>query len=218
MKSEEEFFKAIKSGNKELVAELIEKNPNFVELRYDGHLSPVLLAMYYNEPDIANLLKENGTALDLFAAAAVGSRNVLLELLVHQPDGPNAVAPDGFQPLGLAAFFGNSEAVRLLIEKGADVNTASQNEMRVTPLHSAVAHRHLQIARLLLEHDANVNARQADDFTALHAAAQNGQLEMVKLLLEFGAETEARTRHGETPLGLAQRFDNVDVIELLQAN
>jgi ankyrin repeat protein len=218
MKSEEEFFKAIKSGNKELVAELIEKYPNFVELRYDGHLSPVLLAMYYNEPDIANLLKENGTALDLFAAAAVGSRNVLLELLVHQPDGPNAVAPDGFQPLGLAAFFGNSEAVRLLIEKGADVNTASQNEMHVTPLHSAVAHRHLQIARLLLEHDANVNARQADDFTALHAAAQNGQLEMVKLLLEFGADAEARTRHGETPVGLAQRFDNVDVIELLQAN
>ena len=72
------------------------------------------------------------------------------------------------------------------------------------PLHSAVAGGHLEIARALLEHEAQVNAAQAGGFTPLHGAAQNGQVEMVRLLLDYGADVNLRNKDGKTPLDLAR--------------
>src|SRR5439155_4037813 len=51
----------------------------------------------------------------------------------------NAWAEDGFQPLGLASFFGHVDTARVLVEGGADVNSASRNDFKVMPLHSACA-------------------------------------------------------------------------------
>jgi len=96
------------------------------------------------------------------------------------------------------------------------VNSPSDNSLHVMPLHSAAANRHLEIAPLLLEHDAMANAPQADDFTPLLAAAQNGQLEMVKLFLDYGADVRAASSGGQTPLDLALQSKNEDVILLLQ--
>jgi uncharacterized protein len=138
-------------------------------------------------------------------------------LLDASPELVNAVAGDGFQPLGLAAFFGQDEVVRLLLMRGAAVDSPSHNLMRVMPLHSAAANRHLEICRMLLENGAPVNATQADDFTPLHEAAQNGQLEMVRLLLDYGAEVNVRKTDSLTPLTLAVQYGHVEVVELLKA-
>ena len=85
-------------------------------------------------------------------------------ILKRKPKLLNEFAPDGFQPLGLAAFFGHTEVVRFLIESGADVDTPSRNGLKVTPLNSAAAGRHYEIAMLLLERGANPNMRQSGDF------------------------------------------------------
>jgi ankyrin repeat protein len=101
--------------------------------------------------------------LDVFEAAAVGRTERLRELLDEDPSLANAWAEDGFQPLGLASFFGHVDAVRLLLERGADVNSPSRNEMKVMPLHSAAATQHpgarYELAKLLLEHGADPNTR-----------------------------------------------------------
>src|SRR5207302_4805426 len=93
--------------------------------------------------------------LDVFEAAALGRTKRLRELLDKDPSLANAWAGDGFQPLGLASFFGHTDAVRVLVERGAEVNSASRNRMKVMPLHSAAAtgaaQARYEIAKLLLE-------------------------------------------------------------------
>jgi ankyrin repeat protein len=129
----------------------------------------------------------------VFEASAAGRAERVRELLDEDPSLANAWADDGFQPLGLASFFGHVEAARLLVERGAEVNSASRNDMKVMPLHSAVAtgdpDARYELAKFLLEHGADPNARQQDDYTPLMAAEHHGDERLRALLLEHGAET-----------------------------
>lgn len=217
MTQAEEFFEAIKTGDRAKVEQILATEPDLARATTANGLSALLLAAYYQEPAIAALLAGERNDLTIFEAATVGRARGVATLLDADSALLDAVAADGFTPLGLASFFGQPEVVDLLLARGANVNLASQNAMRVAPLHSAVAQRRIDIARQLLAHGANVNAVQADDFTPLHGAAQNGQAEMVALLLQCGADVNARQANGHTALTLARAVGADDVIALLVA-
>lgn len=216
MEEQDAFLTAIKHGDLPGVEKMLHKNPAVAEAITDDGVSPILLAMYYGEPEIARLIAGMGAALNIFEAAAMGDLDRIAELLQKDAAQVNAYAPDGFQPLGLAAFFGHLSVVEYLLIQGAEVNAASKNELNVMPLHSAAAGQHLQIARALLEQGANPNLRQAGDFTPMHSAAQNGQLEMILLLREFDADLSPKSTDGQTPLDLAQEKGHTQVIEILR--
>jgi ankyrin repeat protein len=154
-------------------------------------MSELLQAIYRGDQARTDELLAGDPELDVFEAAAVGRTDRLRELLDEDPSLANAWAEDGFQPLGLASFFGHVESARLLLERGADVNSASRNDFKVAPLHSAVAEKdpevRYELATLLLEHGADPNARQQDDFTPLMAANQHGDERLRALLVEHGA-------------------------------
>jgi uncharacterized protein len=154
-------------------------------------MSELLQAIYRGDTARAEELLADQPELDVFEAAAVGKTERLRELLDQDPSLANAWAEDGFQPLGLASFFGHVEAARLLVERGAEVNSASRNEMKVMPLHSAAAtpdpESRYELAKLLLEQGADPNARQQDEFTPLMAADQHRDERLGDLLLEHGA-------------------------------
>src|SRR5512133_2806200 len=153
-------------------------------------MSDVLQAIYRGDTGEAERLAA-GRELDVFEASALGRMERLRELLDEDPSLANAWAGDGFQPLGLASFFGHVDAARLLVERGAEVNSASRNDFKVMPLHSAAAtgdaNVRYELARLLLERGADPNARQQDDFTPLMAAEQHGDERLRALLVEHGA-------------------------------
>jgi ankyrin repeat protein len=153
-------------------------------------LSDILDAVYRGDRAQAEQLAE-GRDLDVFEAAALGRAERLRELLDGDGTLANAWAGDGFQPLGLASFFGNVDAARLLVERGAEVNSASRNDLKVMPLHSAVAtpdpKARYEIARLLLEAGAEPNAEQQDRFTPLMAADHHQDERLRALLVEHGA-------------------------------
>jgi len=154
-------------------------------------MSEVLQAVYQRDQARVDELLAREPELDVFEAAAVGRTERLRELLDDDPALANAWAEDGFQPLGLASFFGRVDAARLLVEHGAEVNSASRNDFKVMPLHSAAAtgdpEARYELAKLLLEHGADANARQQDDFTPLMAADQHGDERLRSLLVEHGA-------------------------------
>ena len=154
-------------------------------------MSELLQAMYRGDQARAAELLAANPELDVFEASAVGRAERLRELLDEDPSLANAWADDGFQPLGLASFFGHVEAARLLVERGAEVGSGSRNDMKVMPLHSAVAtgdpEARYELAKLLLEHGADPNACQQDDFTPLMAADQLGDDRLRELLVEHGA-------------------------------
>lgn len=153
-------------------------------------MSDVLQAIYRGDREEADRLAA-GKELDVFEASALGRTERVRDLLDADPALANAWAEDGFQPLGLASFFGQADAARLLVERGADVNSASRNTMKVMPLHSAAAAQdpgvRYEIAQLLLEAGADPNARQQDEYTPLMAADQHGDDRLRELLVAHGA-------------------------------
>jgi ankyrin repeat protein len=153
-------------------------------------MSDVLQAVYRGDREEAERLAA-GKELDVFEAAALGHAERVRELVDADPSLANAWAGDGFQPLGLASFFGHVETARLLVDRGAEVNSSSRNQMKVMPLHSAAAAQdpdvRYAIALLLLDAGADPNASQQDEYTPLMAADQHGDTRLRELLVEHGA-------------------------------
>ncbi|MBI4929092.1 MAG: ankyrin repeat domain-containing protein [Anaerolineae bacterium] len=216
MNPSDQLFQAILHGRTADVSQLLDQHAELINISTPSGVPAVLFAMYNDQPLIVKTFLEHGAQVDIFTASALGIMGKLRNLLEQQPGLANALSVDGYTPLGLAAFFGREDAVDLLLKYKAEVNMPAINPMRVMPLHSAAAGQHLNIARRLLEHGAQVNASQAGGFTALHAAAQNGQLEMVKILLEYGADPHALADDGSDALKYAQQSGEAGVIAAIK--
>jgi uncharacterized protein len=162
-------------------------------------------------------LVEADPSLAIFAAAIQGDTVAIETLLAANRPLVSAVSSDGWTPLHLAAHFGKQEAVRLLLNKGAEADARSTNAMQNTPLHAAAAGRAAEVATLLLDHGASVNARQNGGWTPLHAAAQNGDIELARTLVEAGADVNARAENRQSPLDLALTRGKQAMAEWLEA-
>jgi uncharacterized protein len=211
------FFKAIQTGDKDKVEHLLRKTPNLILTKDKNKLSPLMVALYQHEFEIADLLLERMIALTVYEAAATGKMAQLISNLARKPELVNAYSDDGFQPIGLAAYFGHKEAVEYLIKAGAELNSPSKNKMAVTPLQSAVAGRHGDVTRLLIEMGASPNVRERGGYTPLHTAARNGDVEIVRSLIFGGADLEARSDKEETPLDMALDAGHDEVAKLLNS-
>jgi uncharacterized protein len=141
----------------------------------------------------------------------------LEQLLSADPALVNAWSPDGFQPLQLAAFFGQRQAVELLLARRAEVDTQARHQFHVAALHAALAGPDHEIARLLVAAGADVNARQQGGVTPLHEAAQNGEIEFIRLLLEHGADPKAADDRGRTAVDFAREQSHSAIVEFLEA-
>ena len=158
-------------------------------------MSELLSALYRGENErVEQLLAEN-PELTIFEAAAFGRTARVRDLLDEGPSLANAFGDDGFQPLGLACFFGHVDTARLLVERGADPNTLARNEhIQTSALHAAAAGENkdadvrYELCKLLHEHGADVNMRQGSGHTAIDAARMNGDTQLERLLVEHGAQ------------------------------
>jgi ankyrin repeat protein len=180
-------------------------------------VSPILDALYHGRVEEAErLLAETGAEhLTIHEAAAMGAVARIAALLDDDPSAANAWSPDGFQPLGLAAFFGRREAVESLLARGGEVNTPARNSFKVAAIHAALAGPQPSIARLLVTAGADVNARQQGGVAPLHETAHSGNLELTQLLLDHGADPSALDDQGKTPAATAREHGHDAVANLL---
>ena len=121
-------------------------------------------------------------------------------------------------PLHQAAERGDVQAVRALLDQGAQVNEEGDpgdKWLHATALHWAAARGHLQVMELLLDRGADVNVTIGHNQTPLHWASGTGQLKAVQLLLERGAEINAKTAYGDTALHEAAKGGHQQVVRLL---
>ncbi|HZY40211.1 MAG TPA: ankyrin repeat domain-containing protein [Mucilaginibacter sp.] len=213
--STEKLEQYIAEANLEGLDAVLVADPSLAKTRTSHHVSLLMLSCYFKKPEVTNLLLRYLDEISLFEAAAAGKFDVVAHLVYQHPEAVNYYAEDGFTPLGLACYFGHYEIARYLILKGADVNLPSHNGFSVYPLHSAVAGNYTDLARMLIENNAQINVTQQAGATALHSAAQNGNVDLLILLLEHGADANIRMEGGKLPADLAREKGFVEIAEAL---
>ena len=176
-----------------------------------------MAAAYSGHAHLAELIAERvgAAGLSLFEAASTGQLAAVRARLEAGSEIDDH-SDDGYTALHFAAYFGRLEVARMLLERGADPNCVAQNASRVTPLHSAVAGRHRDLAGLLLALGSSANAVQQGGWSPLHAAAQNGDEAIVGLLLLRGADATRPADNGRTPVDLAVEGGHAALAELLR--
>ncbi|KAL5331220.1 hypothetical protein ACEPPN_000749 [Leptodophora sp. 'Broadleaf-Isolate-01'] len=116
-------------------------------------------------------------------------------------------------PLSYAAERGQEAVVRLLLEKGADVESKCNSNR--TPLSRAAENGQEAVVRLLLEKGADVESKSNSSQTPLSWAAARGEEAVVRLLLRKGADVESKCDFGQTPLSRAAENGQEAVVRLL---
>ena len=180
-------------GFHDLVEHLIAKHPQDVNADGGWYVRPLVAALAGEHFQTADLLRRNGADLD------VRDRS-------------------GLNPLHSAAYSGNLEVVRILINYDpADVDARDKDGW--TPLLWASEGRIFKdgsVLRLLLEHGADINVRGQDGWTPLHFASFCRALEVVRLLLEHGADIEAKRYNGKTALQEVADRGHDEIVKLLK--
>ena len=117
-----------------------------------------------------------------------------------------------------ACITGNLERVQELIAQGVNVNSHTHS---TTPLMWAAStqveyqQNSLEIVKLLISANADINVRDIDGSTALMHACMYNNLPVLQVLIDNGAEVEATNDNGLTPLMIASNYGNLLIVKKL---
>jgi ankyrin repeat protein len=118
---------------------------------------------------------------------------------------------DKFTLLHRASYCGQVEVVRLIVNRGADINIRAANNNNITALHLAAESGSVDIINFLLNKEMSVNLTNTNDSTPLHVSAKFGKLEATKTLVERGAAIDNTNKSGVTALMVAAYFAKLEI-------
>jgi ankyrin repeat protein len=117
-------------------------------------------------------------------------------------------------PLYYAAFCGFHDLAEGLIMKYPEqVNEVGG--LMIAPLPAALSKKHFRVADLRSKHGANVDVRDADEWTPLHAARNSGSVDTMRWLLNHGANANAQNKFFRTPLHHAANNTDLGAVKVL---
>ncbi len=102
--------RAITQRDKESAIAALDQDPSQARTQGVGTsagtgISMLMLALYYEQVDVAHAIRKCLPEISFFEAASLGEVETVLAEVKRDPARVNALAPDGFPVLGLAIFF-----------------------------------------------------------------------------------------------------------------
>lgn len=216
-----DLLKAARIGDAAKVKQLLQQDSRLIVAKDPLGNTALIIAVNSGHHEIAELLFAAGVQPNIYEAAAIGDTTRVAELLREDPELLESFSPEGFAPLALAAHFGHIETTEFLLNQGANVNAVSRHALRITPLLTALFGQKTEVAKLLIDRGADVNARRGGEgwpragWTALHYCAGYGFADVVEPLLERGADITALDDEGRTPLRVAEETGHENIAQLL---
>ena len=138
-------------------------------------------------------------------------------LQLSSPEGQVYLQVLGNSPIHIAISEGHLGVVRILLEHWMHTQGADGRDPHgLTALMLAAAGGDIEMAKVLMDNGAPVNARTDVGTTALMFAAGRGQVAMLRLLLDSGADASLENAHGYTALALAQVFEHDEAVAILE--
>lgn len=196
---------AAASGEVDAVRALLDKGADVDAVEATNEQTAVMFAAALNRADVIGLLAEHGAELD------VRSRVSAIPQPGGNRGGPKVSAMGGNTALHYAAREGHFDAVRTLVEAGADVNIVSGSD-DLSVVNQAIIIGHFGIAQYLLENGADPTLATKGGLTPLYATIdakfaqrewyppplanveqqQVSHLDLMSLIIENGAEVDAK--------------------------
>lgn len=183
----------------------------------DQHgFTAVIVAAEQNHPEVLQLLLDSGADINVEDKAertaldwAIIMQSTEAEEILREND-----APTGAEKSFIAAIqTNNTEAVRALLEAGADVNEPAYTSK--TPLHYASHSRNMEILKLILSKGADVEVRTEQGFTPLGYAVGLNHPDNCRALLEAGADVNTIDNWNRTNLNVAAALKLEEVAGVL---
>ena len=220
-------------GNLEMVKLLVEHGADIDAENNNGE-KPFMWALNPNTYDVLAYLIEQGadvkykseqgqTALHNVAGRGTAYKNATL--LMEKGADINAQDNFGRSPLFMAAWSNDPDGMsKFLILNGAEVNPSNCMDEKTcacfpnftTPLHAAVRHGQLEMAKNLVASGARINIFNNEGQTPLQCAVQHGDPETVKFLIDHGAFLNvAEKEQGSTELHMAVAQGYTDISDIL---
>ena len=185
---------AARSGHLGVVETLVERGAD-IDARGQGQwaeFTPLHEAAYEGNAEVVDLLLSKGARID--------------------------IAKEGDSLMFLAASRGLLNLAQRLIAGGVDASYGGGDSMREAALGWALAKGHTEVARLLIEHGADIHVEVGRSGTPLHVAACECDLGLVELLLARGATPDDKDENGSTPLHWAARYGSIEIAQRLIAH
>ena len=198
---------AIEYSDNETIELLIKYKADINHIDNEGN-APIDIATRLNKTDIVNLLIKNGAPNDLTRAIKYGVTDQV-EYLLSKSKNIDALDSNGDTALALAIKENNVNLVKMIINKGANINIISfinNYSDEYSPLMIASKNGNKEIVNLLIKNGANVNLLNSSSMSALMTTTYDRhlitpeQIEVMKILIDAGANPNLSIIENETTL------------------
>ncbi|XP_068632382.1 serine/threonine-protein phosphatase 6 regulatory ankyrin repeat subunit B isoform X2 [Battus philenor] len=220
---------AVKDNRTSFVERLIELGSDVGARNNDNYNVLHISAMYSREDVVKLLLSKRGvdpfaaggsrqqTAVHLVASRQTGTATSILRALLTAAGKDIRLRVDGRGkiPLLLAVEAGNQSMVRELLSAQTAEQLKAATPAGDTALHLAARRRDVDMARILVDYGASVDAVNGAGQTSLHIAAAEGDEPLVKYFYGVRANAAITDNEDRTPMHLAAENGHAAIIELL---
>ncbi len=153
--------------------------------------------------EVARMLIEDGAVYDVCTAAALNDTDRLETLMTSQLNAARLTGAYGMTPLHWASRAGSLACVKLLLDRGTEVD--ARNDAHRTPLQLAAERGKSGVIQLLAEAGADLDTQDRKGRTPLHRATYEGHAEAAEALLAAGADRTMLNRNSKTAFEIARK-------------